>query len=329
MATRRTGPRTCGSPTRTAAVRSTTRGCCRSNRRSCRSWSARSRFQTIASTSASSRRTPSRTAQPRRAVAQQNHNPTVFKNLVFNGWYGHGIRVIDISNPHTPREVGYAMPVPHGIARTYPVFRDGLIYWVDNRTGLHVATIHGSSSRRVARIRHGYLRGQRDEPASVSEDRLRTSNATAASRVDRLRAFLVARDDCCRRALQQGSGRCRHAQLAPRTIDETAWVCPMHSDYTADNQGKCPRCGMALVHAAPFDVRDYELDFRTVPAAVKAGQKATLRFRIFIPARGESIRKFETVHETAVPPVRHQPGHGALRAHPPARSWPTARGRST
>ena len=52
----------------------------------------------------------------------------------------------------------------------------------------------------------------------------------------------------------------------------TAWVCPMHSDYTADAEGKCPRCGMALVHAAPFDVRDYRLDFTTVPAVVKPGQ---------------------------------------------------------
>lgn len=25
------------------------------------------------------------------------------------------------------------MNVPHGIVRTYPVFKDGLIYWVDNR----------------------------------------------------------------------------------------------------------------------------------------------------------------------------------------------------
>ena len=35
---------------------------------------------------------------------------------------------------------------------------------------------------------------------------------------------------------------------------ETAWVCPMHSDYTMDVIGNCPRCGMALVRAAPFDV---------------------------------------------------------------------------
>jgi hypothetical protein len=79
----------------------------------------------------------------RRPIPQQNHNPTVFKDLVFTTWYGHGLRVIDISNPMTPREVGYALPVPQGIARTYPVFKDGLMYWTDNRTGLHVARYTG------------------------------------------------------------------------------------------------------------------------------------------------------------------------------------------
>ena len=81
--------------------------------------------------------------QPRRRIPQQNHNPTIFKNLVFTTWYGHGLRVIDISNPYTPREVGHALTVPHGVARTYPVFKDGLIYWVDNDTGLHVARYTG------------------------------------------------------------------------------------------------------------------------------------------------------------------------------------------
>jgi len=79
----------------------------------------------------------------RRPIPQQNHNPTVFKDLVFTTWYGHGLRVIDISNPMTPREVGYALPVPQGIARTYPVFKDGLMYWADNRTGLYVAKYTG------------------------------------------------------------------------------------------------------------------------------------------------------------------------------------------
>ena len=87
------------------------------------------------------------------------------------------------------------------------------------------------------------------------------------------------------------------AGVGTQDEDTTAWVCPMHSDYTADAKGTCPRCGMALVHAAPFDVRDYQLDFRTVPAVVKPGQKITMRFRIFHPGSGEAIKKFEVVHE--------------------------------
>ena len=78
---------------------------------------------------------------------------------------------------------------------------------------------------------------------------------------------------------------------------EIAWVCPMHLDYTREVSGQCPRCGMALVKAAPFDVRDYDLDFRTVPAVVRAGQKASLRFKIAHPGTGEVVKKFEVVHE--------------------------------
>jgi len=79
--------------------------------------------------------------------------------------------------------------------------------------------------------------------------------------------------------------------------EETAFVCPMHGDYTMEVAGKCPRCGMDLVRAAPFDVRDYRLDFTTVPAVVRPGQKATLRFRIFHPGTGEAVTRFEAVHE--------------------------------
>jgi hypothetical protein len=71
----------------------------------------------------------------------------------------------------------------------------------------------------------------------------------------------------------------------------------MHPDYTMDISGNCPRCGMALIRAAPFDVRDYRLDFQTVPPVVRSGQKATLRFSIFHPGTGEPIKKFEAVHE--------------------------------
>ena len=83
----------------------------------------------------------------------------------------------------------------------------------------------------------------------------------------------------------------------PAPEEDTAWVCPMHADYTMDIAGKCPRCGMDLVRAAPFDVRDYRLELHTVPAVVKPGQKTKLLFRIFHPGSGEAIKKFEVVHE--------------------------------
>ena len=86
-------------------------------------------------------------------------------------------------------------------------------------------------------------------------------------------------------------------QIPSQPESETAYVCPMHPDYTVDIEGKCPRCGMALVRAAPYDVRDYRLDFATVPAVVKPGQKTTLRFRVFHPGTGEPIKRFEPVHE--------------------------------
>jgi hypothetical protein len=71
----------------------------------------------------------------------------------------------------------------------------------------------------------------------------------------------------------------------------------MHPDYTTDIAGKCPRCGMDLVRGSPFDVRDYELDFRTVPRTVRAGRKAALLFKVLHPGTGEAIRNFEVVHE--------------------------------
>jgi len=79
--------------------------------------------------------------------------------------------------------------------------------------------------------------------------------------------------------------------------EATAWVCPMHSEYTVDVPGICPRCGMKLVRAAPFDVRDYQLDFRTFPAVVRSGQPFTMQFKMFHPGTGEQIKKFEVVHE--------------------------------
>jgi hypothetical protein len=103
-------------------------------------------------------------AEGYRIGAQQNHNPTVFKNLVFNTWYAHGLRVLDISVPQTPREVGYALSLPHGIARTYPVFKDGLIYVLDNKTGLQVFRYTGPRSNELPGSGTGTYEGNATSP---------------------------------------------------------------------------------------------------------------------------------------------------------------------
>ena len=93
------------------------------------------------------------------------------------------------------------------------------------------------------------------------------------------------------------SGLFVSARQAQNALDATAFVCPMHPDYTLDIAGSCPRCGMALVRATPFDVRDYGLEFRTAPALVRAGRKSTWRFDIRHPGTGEDVQSLELVHE--------------------------------
>lgn len=79
--------------------------------------------------------------------------------------------------------------------------------------------------------------------------------------------------------------------------DETAYMCPMHPDYTQEKPGTCPRCGMALVVGTPFDMRNYRLDVRTVPTLIKPGEKVTLQFSVLHPGTGQSVKTFEPVHE--------------------------------
>ena len=79
--------------------------------------------------------------------------------------------------------------------------------------------------------------------------------------------------------------------------NEVGYLCPMHPDHTSELPGQCPICRMTLVQGAIFDMRDYHLDFETVPAQVKAGEKATLLFSVSHPGTGEKIKKFELTHD--------------------------------
>jgi hypothetical protein len=101
---------------------------------------------------------------PRARWSEQSHNPTVFPDVAFVSWYGQGIRAIDISHPLLPREIGYAVPAPAGRARTYPVFKDGLMYWNDLSNGLHVARYTGPWASEIPGPGSGTYEGNSTSP---------------------------------------------------------------------------------------------------------------------------------------------------------------------
>ena len=58
-------------------------------------------------------------------------------------WFAHGLRIVDIANPHAPREIAcFVPPVPPGFERvsSNDVCYDaqGLLYLIDRNRGLHV-----------------------------------------------------------------------------------------------------------------------------------------------------------------------------------------------
>jgi len=58
-------------------------------------------------------------------------------------WFAHGLRIVDIADPHAPREVAHFLPaVPSGHKRvsSNDVFVDdrGLIYLIDRQRGMHI-----------------------------------------------------------------------------------------------------------------------------------------------------------------------------------------------
>ena len=76
-----------------------------------------------------------------------------------------------------------------------------------------------------------------------------------------------------------------------------AWFCPMHPDVTSPQVGNCRKCGMTLVSGHPFDTRDYLMDVRTTPSAVKSGVPFKMRFDVRHPSSGQAVRDFEVVHD--------------------------------
>lgn len=78
------------------------------------------------------------------------HNVFIKGNLAYVAWYQAGLRVIDLTNPATPLEVGYYDTYPQGNGIAYagawgadPYFPSGKVIISDMQTGLHVVRYTG------------------------------------------------------------------------------------------------------------------------------------------------------------------------------------------
>jgi hypothetical protein len=84
-------------------------------------------------------------ADPKRKTHTGLHQPdeTVRGTEIPVAWHAHGLRIVDISNPHAMREVAHFVPPPpSGSTRiqTNDVCSDdrGLIYIIDRIRGMHI-----------------------------------------------------------------------------------------------------------------------------------------------------------------------------------------------
>jgi hypothetical protein len=73
-------------------------------------------------------------------------------NLIYAAWFAGGLRIIDISNPYEPEEVGFYVPEPVAgckFPQSNDVFVDekDLIYLVDRNNGLDILRYEGSQEK--------------------------------------------------------------------------------------------------------------------------------------------------------------------------------------
>jgi hypothetical protein len=86
---------------------------------------------------------PSPSADPEFKVGCHQPAEQVYDNTLYVTWFSGGLRALDISNPYSPKEVGYYVPRPgkgQQTVKSNDVFRDnnGLLYLVDRYEGLEI-----------------------------------------------------------------------------------------------------------------------------------------------------------------------------------------------
>ena len=86
----------------------------------------------------------------KRFGAHQPHEHVGEDNLVYATWFSGGLRIIDISDPYHPEEVGYYVPEPVA-GNEFPLSNDafvddrGLIYLIDRNNGLDILRYTGAN----------------------------------------------------------------------------------------------------------------------------------------------------------------------------------------
>ena len=86
---------------------------------------------------------PSPSSDPEFKVGCHQPAEQVYDNMLYVTWFSGGLRALDISNPYSPKEVGYYIPQPgkgQKTVKSNDVFRsdNGLLYLVDRYDGLEI-----------------------------------------------------------------------------------------------------------------------------------------------------------------------------------------------
>ena len=101
-----------------------------------------------------------------------SHNPTVLPDVAFSTWHSGGLQAIDLTDPTHPTQDGYFLPAPataqtgevhtpdpalepgsNGvIAWSYPIIRNGLIYFIDVANGLYIVRYTGPHADEAAAV---------------------------------------------------------------------------------------------------------------------------------------------------------------------------------